>query len=81
MLLVAREYLSMMIGAVESGEAGSRPVIDRLEEALEIVSTREAAACTTRYGVDFTSLWPRELLEAAKDPRLGNFVKHRLPSS
>ena len=77
MLLVAREYLSMMIGAVESGEAGSRPVIDRLEEALEIVSTREAAACTTRYGVDFTSLWP----QAAKDPRLGNFVKHRLPSS
>jgi hypothetical protein len=37
MLMVTREYLIMMIQAVEVGGVGSRAVIDRLEQVLEIV--------------------------------------------
>ena len=79
MLLVAREYLAAMIQAVEAEEVPSRAVIDRLEHLLEIFVSREAATCVTRYEVDFNGIWPRDLLLDARDQRLRNFVKHRLP--
>lgn len=81
MLLVTRQYLSMMIEAVESGEVASRPVIERMEQALKIVNSREAVKCAANSKVDFGAIWPRELLERTKNSRLQNFVKHRLPSA
>jgi BMFP domain-containing protein YqiC len=79
MLLVTREYLAMMIEAVESGAVDSRPAIDRLERTLKIATSRDAAKCTITYDVNFAGIWPRDSLAKAKDQRLENFVKHRLP--
>lgn len=32
------------------------------------------------HGIQFDGVWPRDLLTAAIDPRIQNFVKHRLPA-
>lgn len=80
MRLVVREYLAESIEAVESESVNSRPVIVQLELARKIASSSDALKCTTSHGIDFRGIWPRELLASAKDRRLQNFVKHRLPS-
>jgi hypothetical protein len=80
MLLVAKEYLAELVLSAEEGTLGSRATVIALEESREIVLSRQAIKCATDHGVDFASIWPRQLLEAAKDPRIMNFVKHRLPS-
>ena len=79
MRLVVREYLAESIEAVESVSVNSRPVIVQLELARKIVSSSDALKCTTTHGIDFSGIWPRDLLASAKDSRLQNFVKHRLP--
>lgn len=79
MLLVVREYLAESIEAVKSEMLNSRPVIVQLELALKIASSSDALKCTDSHGIDFGGIWPRELLINAKDTRLENFVKHRLP--
>ena len=80
MLLVAREYLTELIVAAESGAADSRAAIGPLEHFRKIVASPDALKCSSVRGIEFDSVWPRELLTAAKDPRIQNFVKHRLPS-
>lgn len=79
MMLVTREYLSMMVETVEAGAVESRPVIERLEQALKIVSSPEVEKCIRQFKLDFALIWPRDLLEKSADQRLQNFVKHRLP--
>lgn len=79
MLLVVREYLAESIEAVESGAVNSRPVIVQLELIRKIIASPEAMKCTISHGIDFSVIWPRVLLAGAKDSRLQNFVKHRLP--
>jgi hypothetical protein len=79
-LLVVREYLAESIESVESGEVHSRPVIVQLELVRKVITDPAAIKCTVSHGVDFSGIWPRVLLAKAKDPRLQNFVKHRLPS-
>ena len=46
----------------------------------KIDASPDALKCSSVHGIEFDSVWPRELLTAAKDPRIQNFVKHRLPS-
>jgi hypothetical protein len=79
MLMVVREYLAESIEAVESGEVHSRPVIVQLELVRKVITDPAAIKCTVSHGVDFSGIWPRVLLAEAKDLRLQNFVKHRLP--
>lgn len=79
MLLVVRAYLTELLETVEAGAIDSRRAIIQLELARKVASSSEAIRCERDHGVDFGSMWPRELLEAAKDPRIMNFVKHRLP--
>jgi len=79
MILVIREYLIEYIEALKMEAAHSRPVIIQLELALKIASSPDALKCTSSHGIDFSGIWPREPLIAAKDSRLQNFVKHRLP--
>jgi hypothetical protein len=79
MRLVARAYLAESIVAVESESVNSRPVIVQLELARKMASSTYALKSTASHGIDFSGIWLRELLASAKDPRLQNFVKHRLP--
>ncbi|MEY3895660.1 MAG: hypothetical protein RLZZ214_1179 [Verrucomicrobiota bacterium] len=81
MLLIVREYLAESIDAVESGTIDSRPVIVELELIRRAIASPEAVKCTVSHKVDFSGIWPRELLVGAKDSRLQNFVKHQLPPS
>jgi hypothetical protein len=61
-------YYKHRIEAVESASVNSRHVIVQMELARKI---------TTSHGIDFRSIWPRELLATAKDRRFQNFVNHR----
>ena len=79
MRLVVRESLSEFVGAAESGDLNSRAAVIPLEMVLKIIGSKDALKCTASHGIDFSGIWPRELLATAKDPRLQNFVKHRLP--
>lgn len=79
MLLVVREYLSEVIAIAESGALDSRAVIVQLEHFRKIVASPESLKCSTVHGIRFDGVWPRDLLTGAKDPRIQNFVKHRLP--
>jgi len=79
MILVVREYLLEIIAALKTETAHSRPVIIQLELARKIVSSSDSLKCSNSHGIDFSTIWPRELLTAAKDSRLQNFAKHRLP--
>ena len=79
MLLVVRESMSELVVATESGALNSRAVIVPLELARKIISSPDALKCTASHGIDFSGIWPRELLASANDSRLQNFVKHRLP--
>ena len=80
MLLIVREYLSEVISTAESGVLDSRAAIGQLEHFRKIVASPDALKCSSVHGIEFGGVWPRELLTAAKDPRIQNFVKHRLPS-
>lgn len=79
MLLVANEYLAELVRSAESGILESRATIIALEESRKIVLSKEAIRCERDHGIDFGSMWPRELLKLANDPRIVNFVKYRLP--
>lgn len=79
MLLVVRESLAELIGAAESAELDSRAAIIPLEKVLKISRSPDALKCANSRGIDFSRIWPRKLLTSAKDSRLQNFVKHRLP--
>lgn len=79
MLLVIRAYLAELIEAVSAGAIDSRPAISQLELARSVISSKEALKCATKYGVDFSGIWPRTLLAEATDQRLQNFLKHRIP--
>lgn len=81
MLLVVREYLAESIEAVRSETVDSRSVILPLELARKIILSNDALRCSASYEIDFNRIWPRELLTEAKDSRLQNFLKHRLPPS
>lgn len=78
-LLVIVAFLSELIEATESGAIDSRIAIIQLELARNVIVSPEAVECTASHGIDFSGIWPRELLAEAKDSRLQNFVKHRLP--
>lgn len=78
MLLVVREYMVEGIEAAETGAIGSRPVIAQLELVREVIASPEAIQCSVSHEIDFTRIWPRELLAKANDPRFQNFLKHRL---
>jgi hypothetical protein len=79
MRLVIGAYLSEFIETTESGVLDSRGVIIQLELARKVIASPEAIKCTASHGIDFNGIWPRELLAQARDLRLQNFVKHRLP--
>ncbi len=79
MLLVVRESLVELIGAAETGLLVTRAVIIPLEKVLKIVTSADALKCVSIHNIDFDRIWPRELLATAKDARLQNFVKYRLP--
>lgn len=79
MRLVVRESLSEFVGAAEAGTLNSRAAIIPLEMVLKVIDTPDSLKCSVSHGIDFSGIWPRELLANAKDPRLQNFVKHRLP--
>ena len=78
-LLVMVAFLSELIETTESGAIDSRIAIIQLELARKVIASPEAIECTASHGIDFNGIWPRELLAQAKDPRLQNFMKHRLP--
>lgn len=80
MLLVVREYLAELITAVESEALDSRAVIEPLEQVRKILTSSESLKCSAARGIQFENTWPRDLLLGAQDPRIQNFVKHRLPS-
>lgn len=79
LLPVVREFLADLVGAVASGSLDSRACIRALEQVLTIIRSPAAEKCSRLHGIRFDPVWPREALEAATDPRLRNFVKHRLP--
>ncbi len=79
MLLVVRAYLSELTEATESGLIDSRIAIIQLELARKVIASPEAIKCTASHEIDFNGIWPREMFAQTKDPRLQNFVKHRLP--
>ncbi len=79
MLLVAHEYLAELVRSAESGILESRATIIALEESRKIVLSKEAIRCGRDHGVNFDTIWPRKLLDAVKDAKMMNFVKHRLP--
>ena len=81
MLLVIRAYFSELTEATESGLIDSRIAIIQLELARTVIASTDALQCTVSHGIDFNGIWPRELLAQARDPRLQNFVKHRLHSA
>lgn len=78
MLLVVREFLAELIRAVETGMIDSRAAIVPLEQVRNIALSQDTMKCGSVFEVDFNRVWPRDLLESANDPRLRNFVKHRL---
>ena len=80
MLLIVREYLGEVVSTVESGILDSRAAIGQLEHFRKIVASPEALKCASAHGIEFAGIWPRELLFAANDPRIQNFVQHRLPA-
>lgn len=80
MVLVVQAYLTEFIEATESGALDSRGAVIQLELARKVIASPEAIKCTTAHGIDFKFIWPLELLKGAKDSRLQNFVKHRLPA-
>ena len=80
MLLVVREYLAELVRAAESGALDSRGAIVPMEQTREIVLSPEALKCAASHGLDFTGIWPRDLLASATDQRLRNFATHRLPA-
>jgi hypothetical protein len=73
------EYLTEYIEALKTDATHSRPVINQLELARNIVASPDALKCSNSHGIDFNYISAREILTSAKDPRLQNFVKHRLP--
>lgn len=79
MLLVVRAYLSELIEATEAGLIDSRIAIIQLELARSVTASPDALKCSVSDGFKFMEIWPRDLLGAAKDSRLCNFVKSRLP--
>jgi hypothetical protein len=79
MLLIVREYLCEVVSTAESGILDSRAAIGQLEHFRRVISAPESLRCSTDHAIQFDGVWPRDLLSAAKDPRLQNFVKHRLP--
>ncbi|MEO5913819.1 MAG: hypothetical protein ABIS50_06275 [Luteolibacter sp.] len=79
MLLVVRESLAELIGAAESKLLDSRAAIVPLEQVLKIIASSDAMKCIASHEIDFDGIWPRDLLIKARDSRLQNFVKHRLP--
>jgi hypothetical protein len=81
MLLVIRAYLSQLLEAVRDGLIESRDAIDQLERVRTTVTSPHAIKCTTAHAIDFSEIWPRQLLLEATDERIRNFVKHRLPPS
>ncbi len=80
MLLIVREYLCEVISTAESGVLDSRAAIGQLEHFRKVISAPDALKCSSVHGIEFDGVWPRDLLTAAKDPRIQNFVKHRLPA-
>ena len=81
MLLVIRAYLSELTEATEAGLIDSRIAVIQLELARTVIASPDAIKCSALHGIVFSGIWPRELLDAAQDYRLRNFVKHRLPAS
>lgn len=80
MLLIVREYLCEVVSTAESGILDSRAAIGQLEHFRRVISTPESLKCATEHGIRFDGVWPRDLLTSAKDSRIQNFVKHRLPA-
>ncbi|RYD18016.1 MAG: hypothetical protein EOP88_24100 [Verrucomicrobiaceae bacterium] len=81
MILVVREYLMKIVLGIEAKEIDPPRVgVIALESTLEIVSSYDAGRCHKLHGIDFTEIWPREVLVAAQSPPIANFVKHRLPA-
>lgn len=81
MLLVIHAYLSELTEATEAGLIDSRIAVIQLELARKVVASPDAVKCSALHGICFNAIWPREVLDAAQDSRLRNFVKHRLPAS
>lgn len=79
LLLVAREYLSQVVDHVESGKLEPRIGIKALEDVLAVTRTEDALKCNRTYGIDLRSAWPRDVLAKAKNEKIRNFVKFRLP--
>jgi hypothetical protein len=79
LLSVVREHLAELIEAVESGDLDPRGAIVPLEQTLQVVTSADAAKCSSKFGTDFSTIWPRPMLEATSQERLAKFVKHRLP--
>jgi hypothetical protein len=79
LLPVVREFLADLVAATERNALDSRACIRALEQVLTIIRSPAAEKCSRLHGIRFDPVWPRKALEAATDPRLRNFVKHRLP--
>jgi hypothetical protein len=67
MRLVIRESLSEFVGAAEAGDLNSRAAIIPLEMVLKVIGSTDALKCTTSHGINFSGIWPRELLASATD--------------
>ncbi len=80
MLLIVRAYLREVVSIAESGILDSRAAIGQLEHFRRVISSSESIKCFVDHDIQCDCVWPRDLLTAAKDLRIQNFVKHRLPS-
>jgi hypothetical protein len=78
---VVCEYLTDLLEAVDAGELELRGAITPLEQTLRVVSSRDAATCSAKFGTDFSGVWPWERLDKASNERVGKFIEHRLPRS
>lgn len=81
LVLVVRTYLQELLAAVQSRELEPRGAIVPLEQVLKVVTSRDAAVCADKFRIDFSKVWPRELLEDPPDEWVKNFVEYRLPRS
>lgn len=81
MILVIREYISGILGVIEAGAMNPRLGVGVLEEVLEIRSSYDANRCRELHGIDFSEIWPKEILEGATSQPIVNFMKHRLPQT
>jgi hypothetical protein len=79
MMLVVREFLIDILRAVESGVFESRAAIDELEGARAALTSKETARCVAISSLDFSAVWPHELLRASENERIRQFVARRLP--